>query len=144
MFGSIGDWYLSSSRNIHKCLMLMSLGLFHLKMGRRGEEILPIFETPLYKKWHFRDPPIQQNGIFKTPLYNKFSNFDPPIQKWPEFDPLYKKWPKFYPPPIQKRQKFDPQYKKWPKVGQKLVQSWSKFWSKVDSNSDSIWLLIHL
>ena len=71
-------------------------------MGR-GEEILPIFATPLYnkiaflrppytKKCHFRDPPIQQNGIFETPLYKKMPFLRPPIHQNAIFEtPLYKK-----------------------------------------------------
>jgi hypothetical protein len=56
--------------------------LFHLK----------IFQTPLYKKWHFPDLPIQKNGIFETPLYKPNGLFETPIyKKWPFRDLLFKK-----------------------------------------------------
>ena len=68
------------------------------------QEILPIFETSLYKKMAFSRPPIQQNGIFETP-YTKNAIFE---------TPLYIKMP-FSRPPIQKNAIFEtPIYNKIP------------------------------
>ena len=57
-----------------------------------GDDILPIFQTPLYKEWHFPDLPIQKMGFLRPPLYKPNGLFETPI---------YKKWP-FRDPPIQK------------------------------------------
>ncbi len=95
---------------------------------------MAFLRPPYTKKCHFRDPPIQQNGIFKTPLYNKFSHFDPPIQKWPKFDPPIQKMAKILPPytknakilpPIQF---FYPLYKKITPIQKNLppIQNTSK------------------
>lgn len=73
------------------------------KMERKYE-ILPIFETPIYKKyiyetptynkmaysrppetkkWRFPDPKIQQNGIFESRRYNNMALLRPPdATKW--------------------------------------------------------------
>jgi hypothetical protein len=52
------------------------MGRLSFKNGE-GEEILPIFETTLYKKWHFQDPPIQQ------PTYIEWEKVDPPVNAAP-------------------------------------------------------------
>ena len=49
---------------LRKFFFVFCLGLFHLKMGRGGEEILPIFETPLYKKMAFSRPPYTTKWHF--------------------------------------------------------------------------------
>ena len=66
--------------------------------------------TSYITKWHFGDPPRQQNGIFETPykkcifgtpLYNKFSRFDPLYKNGKNLTPLYK-MPKMWPPSYTK------------------------------------------
>ena len=105
---------------------------------------IAFLRPPYTKKWHFRDSPIQQNGIFKTPytkkcnletplykqlhfgtpLYNKFSRFDPlykngqnltPRKRMTEIWPPYTKMPKIW-PPIQKRAKIWHPYTKRAKI----------------------------
>ena len=58
------------------------------------------FSRPSFKKRHFRDHPIQQNGIFETPYTNNCIFKTPYTTKWHFQDPLYKKW-HFQAPPIQ-------------------------------------------
>jgi len=41
-----------------------------------GDGILPIFETPIYKKWHFQDPHTQK-WHFQDPHYKRMT-FIPP------------------------------------------------------------------
>ena len=81
-------------------------------MGRgEGKKFCQFSRPPYTKKWHFRDPPIQQNGIFETPytknaifetpLYNKMPFSRPPIQKMPFLRSPYTTKCHFRDPPIQ-------------------------------------------
>jgi hypothetical protein len=49
---------------------------------------MAFLRTPYITKWHFGDPPRQQNGIFETPY--KKCIFGTSLYKFSRFDPLYK------------------------------------------------------
>ena len=51
------------------------------KNGEGGKKFCQFSRPPYTKKWHFRDPPIQQNAIFETPLYKKLAFLRPPYTK---------------------------------------------------------------
>ena len=49
---------------------------------------MAFLRTPYITKWHFGDPPRQQNGIFETPYKNAFSG--PPYTNFPVLTPYTK------------------------------------------------------
>ena len=56
-----------------------------------GDDILPIFQTPLYKEWHFPDLPIQKMGFLRPPYTNQMAFSRPPYTKNGLFETSYSK-----------------------------------------------------